>query len=100
MIEKLKNKWQIESNTQFWVIILVFALTGSATVFVRKPVFALLGIDAQTPFWLKTIVYLLTVLPAYQLLLILIGSIFGQFQFFWEFEKKMLRRMRLLRSES
>ena len=31
----------------------------------------------------------------YQVLLVLIGWIFGQFQFFWNFEKKMIRRFGL-----
>jgi hypothetical protein len=28
-------------------------------------------------------------------LLVIIGALFGQFTFFWEFEKKMLDRMKL-----
>ena len=33
----------------------------------------------------------------YQMLLVFFGWLFGQFQFFWEFEKKMLRRFGLKR---
>ena len=35
--------------------------------------------------------------PIYQLTLPLVGWVFGQFNFFWNFEKKMLRRMGLKR---
>jgi hypothetical protein len=35
------------------------------------------------------------IFPLYQVLLVLIGALFGQFNFFWGFEKKMLRRFGL-----
>jgi hypothetical protein len=35
------------------------------------------------------------IFPLYQVLLVLIGALFGQFSFFWGFEKKMLRRFGL-----
>jgi len=35
----------------------------------------------------------MVVFPAYQLLLLCFGTIFFQFKFFWEFEKKILKRM-------
>jgi hypothetical protein len=38
---------------------------------------------------------LIIIFPIYQILLVLIGSIFGQFRFFWKFEKKILKRMRI-----
>ena len=36
MFEKLKKRWNIESNTQVLVILVVFAVTGSTTVYVKK----------------------------------------------------------------
>lgn len=33
------------------------------------------------------------VFPVYQVLLVCYGWIFGQFQFFWQFEKNMLSRI-------
>ena len=41
-------------------------------------------------FWTLRI---LIIFPVYQLLLIIFGWLFGQFHFFWAFEKKMLSRM-------
>ncbi|MGB2332508.1 MAG: DUF6787 family protein [Litorivicinaceae bacterium] len=35
----------------------------------------------------------LIIFPIYQLLLIIIGTLAGQFSYFWEFEKKFLRRI-------
>ncbi|MCB0447619.1 MAG: hypothetical protein KDD03_08930, partial [Gelidibacter sp.] len=41
--------------------------------------------------------YIIIGLIFYQLLLVFFGWLFGQFQFFWEFEKKMLRKFGLKR---
>ena len=94
MFEKLKNKWGITNNFQFWLIFFIFAITGSSTLFVKRPVFALLGIDSATSLWVVIPVYLITITPAYFVILMFYGTIFGQFKFFWEFEKKMFRRFR------
>ena len=94
MFEKLKNKWGITNNFQFWLIFFIFAITGSSTLFVKRPVFALLGIDSATSLWIVIPVYLITITPAYFVILMFYGTIFGQFKFFWEFEKKMFRRFR------
>jgi len=45
-------------------------------------------------FWF-TPIRLLLIFPIYQVLLVAIGFLFGQFKFFWAFEKKMLRSMKL-----
>ena len=31
--------------------------------------------------------------PTYQVLIVVVGALFGQFEFFWNFEKKMLAHM-------
>jgi hypothetical protein len=51
-------------------------------------------IEEDFGYWF-TPVRLLIIFPLYQVLLVLIGSLFGQFKFFWAFEKKMLRSMGL-----
>jgi hypothetical protein len=43
-------------------------------------------------FW-KTVLYLLLVLPLYQIILLMWGFVFGQFSFFWEKEKQFIRRI-------
>jgi len=91
LFERLKIKWGIESNWQIIVIMVAFALAGSSVVFVRKAYFQILGFDEETPFWLKTIAYLLFIFPAYQLLLLAYGTLLGQFRFFWDKEKALLR---------
>ncbi len=92
MLEKLKKRWGINSNFQIILILIVFSVTGSAAVYVKKIIFDLLGIDADTSLWIKVPMYVLTILPAYQMLLLVFGFIFGQFRFFYNFQKKSFGR--------
>lgn len=99
-MEKLKERWGISSSWQIILIIVVFGLTGSSSVYVAKPVLEMLGF-ARTNFspeflWGGFIYYFLRILlifPIYQVLLVSYGWLFGQFKFFWSFEKTMLGRM-------
>ncbi|MGG8473459.1 DUF6787 family protein, partial [Rahnella sp. PAMC25617] len=70
-------------------------MTGSTSAWLSKPVCFWLGIMKEDfGFW-YTLVRLLIIFPLYQVLLVLIGFLLGQFKFFWAFEKKMLRSMGL-----
>jgi len=100
MFTKLKNKWGVKSNFQFWLIFVIFAIAGSSTLFVKRPVFDLLGIDSTTSWWIVVPVYLITITPAYFVILLLYGTILGQFKFFWEFEKKMFGRFSKRKNKS
>lgn len=89
----LKKRWGIETNFQLTIIFIVFAITGSASAWLSKPFCSWLGITKEgLGHWFPP-VRLLLIFPIYQVLLVLIGFIFGQFKFFWAFEKKMLQRM-------
>ena len=93
LFRKLKTKWGIESNFQFWLIFCIFGITGTSTLFVKIPVFALIGVNSETPLFIRILVELLIITPAFQVLLLIYGFIFGQFKFFWEFEKKIFGRL-------
>jgi hypothetical protein len=87
-----KERWNIKSNWQLFVIILVFAITGSSAACLSKPILSFLGISKDTvSAWLYYPLYIILIFPIYQLLLVSYGFLFGQFSFFWAFEKKMLR---------
>lgn len=100
-MKKLKERWGISSNWQILVICFVFAVTGSSSVYVAKPFLAWIGMDRSNfaeAWWSQSIYWLLRILlifPVYQILLVVFGWLFGQFKFFWAFEKKMLGRMGL-----
>lgn len=95
-LEKLKLKWGLTSILQVCIILLVFSITGTTVVFLRKTLFGWIGFTAETSFWIKTIVYILFMLPAYQVLLLFYGSLFGQFHFFWTKEKKLFEFVKKL----
>ncbi|GEM_PF-130294 len=98
-MSKLKERWGITSNFQLVVVFIVFGITGSSSVYVGSPILELLSITKESfpdHFLGITLYYFLRILiifPVYQVLLVLFGFLFGQFKFFWAFEKKMLSRM-------
>lgn len=97
-MEKLKQRWDIESNWQIIAILVVFAVTGSTASYIGKPILAFLNISPATfttvGYWVIRIILLFVM---YQCLLVCFGWLFGQFKFFWNFEKKMIRRIGLKR---
>jgi hypothetical protein len=95
-LKRLKTKWGIESNWQLFVILLVFSVTGYSSLFIAKPIMAIIGLteEATNP-WIYKPLRLILIFPFYQVLIVFYGWLFGQFEFFWNFEKKMLRRMKL-----
>ena len=95
-ISKLEPKWIVNQRWELIRIFIVFAITGSSSVLVGRPIIKWLGItqDNLNPL-LYWILFIVISLFFYQVLLVLIGWVFGQFQFFWNFEKKMIRRFGL-----
>ncbi len=96
IFKKLENKWMVDYRWEMIRIFIVFAITGSSSVFVGRPIIKLLGINQENlPAIVYWVLFILISLFFYQLLLVFFGWLFGQFQFFWNFEKKMLRRFGL-----
>ena len=101
MFKRLKKKWGIESDIQLTVIFIVFAITGSASAKLALPLLEFLGIQAtdfeEIPLgmFIYFLLRILIIFPIYQVLLIVVATLFFQFKFFWEFEKKILKRMGL-----
>ena len=98
-LRRLQTRWGVDHRWQMVIILIVFSLTGSTSVYIRRPVFEWLGITADTSFWIKVPLYVLIIFPTYQVLLLAYGWLFGQFRFFWGVEKRMLRRLRLMPKE-
>jgi len=51
MFERLKAKWNINSNVQLIIIFIVFAITGSLSLQITKPILIYIGVDSG---YLKT----------------------------------------------
>jgi hypothetical protein len=87
-IDKLKQRWHVTSTLQVVIILIVFSITGSSIIVVKR----LFGIDAETDI-ITRILFYIGVFPIYNLLLLMYGFIFGQFKFFFEFEKRFFKRI-------
>lgn len=95
-MKQLKKRWNVSSNKQLTLIFIVFAITGYSSLQLAVPFLSLIGITKDmNPYWLYRVVRILLIFPIYQILLVAIGTLFGQFAFFWNFEKKMLKRLKL-----
>lgn len=91
--QRLKNRWGIVHNWEIVVILFVFSVTGSLSVKIGKPILEFLHIDRETQSpWIYWPVRIVISFIAYQIMLVAIGTLFGQHKFFWNMEKKMLSR--------
>ena len=95
-MNKLKERWGVNSTWDVIMILVVFSVTGSAASWLSDPVTAWFGISKETmSSWIYWPARILILFPIYQVLLVLFGYLFGQFTFFWTFEKKMINRLGL-----
>ncbi len=96
LFKTLETKWILDAKWEMIRVFIVFAITGSSSMFVGRPIIKLLGITKENLnpvlYW---VLFIIIGLIFYQILLVFFGWLFGQFQFFWNFEKKMLRRFGL-----
>lgn len=90
-IQKLKDRWKLKSAGQVVVVLIVFACTGFTILFLKKPLLTWLAGD-QGNTTLASVLYYIFILPLYNVVLLGYGFLFGQFQFFWEFEKRFVER--------
>lgn len=88
MFEKLKAKWKVD-GFQFFMIMCTFAVTGTLTAIVSRFITSWVGFTDQT-FWLwKFLLRLCVLVFGYQAIILVVSFFFGQFRFFWAYEKKI-----------
>jgi hypothetical protein len=92
-MRNLKQRWGLTSNFQLFVVFVVFTITGSASAWLSKPFCNWIEVTKETFGFCFLPIRLIVIFPIYQILLVLNGFLFGQFKFFWAFEKKMLSRL-------
>jgi hypothetical protein len=90
-LQKLQARWKVNNIYQVIIILLVFACTGFTVVLLKRPVFKY-WFGESIPPW-ATAPYYILILPVYNLLLLFYGFLFGQFKFFWDFEKRFFNRI-------
>ena len=92
---KLKEKWNIESDKRLAWIFVIFAITGSSITQVREPITKFLfhksTYGALT--WYELIITIVIVYFIYQVFLFVIGSVLGEHKFVKWFVLKMNKRL-------
>ncbi|WKN43844.1 DUF6787 family protein [Tunicatimonas pelagia] len=89
-LKKLQNRWKVDDIRQVLVILLVFSLTGSSIVMIRPVIFQWVGVTAETSGLTRWLWYIGFIIPAYQVLLLGYGWLFGQYHFFARRYQKMI----------
>lgn len=95
-IKKLQAKWELKTLNQVILVLVVFSCTGFTVLLIKNPILDWITGGAEREWWM-TLIYIGLILPIYNVLLLCFGFVFGQFGFFWKYEKKMLCRMGILR---
>ena len=94
-MEKIRSFFKVESNYQLFIINLVFAITGTSSLFVADYILDMLLVTQENyDNYLYWITRIILILPIYQILLIIFGILFGEFSYFWRMEKKTLNKIR------
>jgi Na+-driven multidrug efflux pump len=91
-IDRLKNRWKLGSAFHVAIVLIVFACTGFTVLFIKRPILHFLAGSREDSI-LASVLYYLLILPLYNVILLAYGFLFGQFKFFWEFEKRFMNRI-------
>lgn len=95
MFENLQKKWKV-SPSQLFLILCTFAVTGTLTAYISRSITSWIGFDENTLLLWKILLRLAVLIFGYQVIILIVAFCFGQFPFFWNYEKKILHRMGLM----
>ena len=83
--------FKAKSNWHLLIIFIVFSISGSLSVFLSDPIVKLVKIDEYiNNYYVYQFIRILIIFPVYQFVLLIVGTLFGEFKYFWAFEKKMI----------
>ena len=98
MLNKLVKKFDAKSNKHLLIIFAIFALSGSVSLFISSPILSLINLESFITYYpVYVLIRIIIIIPIYQLMLIIIATLFGEFNYFWKFEKKFLQRLKLIK---
>ena len=95
----LEKRWNVNQKWKVIRLFMVFAITGSLSILITKPLFQGIGLIKEnfSTFFLGTALYyvlkFLLVLPFYKVFLVFFGWIFGEYKFFLNFAVKLANRL-------
>lgn len=95
MLDKLKQRWELKSNLDVLLVIIMFSCAGMSSVWIKKPLFAYLNFNSgETALDLikYILLYIMFFMPIYQAMLLFWGFVLRQWEFALKFEKKILKR--------
>jgi formyltetrahydrofolate-dependent phosphoribosylglycinamide formyltransferase len=95
MFKSLQKKWKVTPR-QLVLILCTFATTGTLTAYISRSITEWLQLDPVNDRELRLALRLLVLIFGYQVIILIVSFFFGQFKFFWNYEKKILRRMKLI----
>lgn len=95
MFESLQKKWKV-NGAQLGLILCTFATTGTLTAYISRSITEWLELDPKNDWELRLALRLIVLIFGYQVIILIVSFFFGQFKFFWNYEKKILRRMKLM----
>jgi len=90
-VARLRAHWGV-STARVFLILLTFACTGTTVLLIKRPLLAALTGGGEPPLAL-TVAYYALILPIYNVILLGYGALFGQFEFFWAYEKRFVGRI-------
>ncbi len=95
-MKKLKERWGITSNFQLVIIFVVFAINGTLSSKIATSILDFIDFNLENQnFFIYYFVLIVSITILYPFLIILIGFLFGQFNFFFKFGKNMLSKLGL-----
>lgn len=102
MLERLRKKWKV-TNLDLFLIFCVFGITGSTTAYISKVITKWVGVAGATTWsgdwWIGLSLRIIMLIFGYQVIILIVSIPFGQFKFFLNYEKKILRKMGLMKKE-
>ena len=100
MLEKFIKFFNANSLSHLIIIFIVFGITGSLSVVLSEPILNYLSLDKITNYIaVHMLLRIFVILIVYQVLLIVVGSTFGQFDYFSKIQKRFLVRIRLIKEQ-
>ena len=98
MIQNLIKKFNAKSKIHLLVIFFVFGLSGTFSLWISSPIISALDLkNILNNYPIYIFFRVLIIIPIYQLILIVIATLFGEFEYFWKFEKKFLKRIKIIK---
>ena len=92
-MDRLKKIFKVTSTYQLIIVFVVFGITGSLSLVISEYISIFLHLD-------NIIMSIISILIVYQILLIIIGTLFGEFDYFWEMEKKIISRFKFKKNNN